>query len=136
MLAFRFDDLLLSWVSEEDVLQLLVGDEAGTDGVVVHAFFPLIGQILCDVEIGVLGRFDQVSVHFKGERSQVAIVYSSPLHDLFPHVLPQGFDDEVELGFGIKWFDWFIGPGLGRLVLSWVILGVADYPTSNDSYQA
>lgn len=102
----------------------------------MHTLFTLIRKIFGDVEVGVLGRFDQICVNFEGKGSEVSIVDSSTLNDLFPDILSQSFDDKMELRLGIKGFDWFVGPGLGWLVLSWVILSMADDPTWQETYQA
>jgi hypothetical protein len=135
VLALGLDDLFLSGVSQQHILESLVGDEAGPDGVVVHALFSLIGKILGDVEVGVLGGLDQIRVYFEGEGSEVAVVHSAPVHDLLPDVLAEGLDDEVELGLGIEGLDGLVGPGLGGLVFSGVVLRVGDDPAWEGRYQ-
>lgn len=75
-----------------------------------------------------LGRLDQISVDFEGKCSKVTVIDSSSLNDLFSDVLAQSFDDKMELGFGIKRLHRFIGPGLGGLVLSGIVLSMGNDP--------
>lgn len=102
---------------------------------VVHSFLPLVGEVLSDIEVGVLGRLHQISVHLKGKCTEVAVVHTAALQHLLPDVFPEGLDDEVKLGLGIERFDGLVGPGLGGLVFSGVILLVGDDPAWGEEYQ-
>ena len=95
---------------------------------IVHPLFSLIRKIFRDVKVGMLGRLDQISVDFEGKCSKVTVIDSSSLNDLFSDVLAQSFDDKMELGFGIKRLHRFIGPGLGGLVLSGIVLSMGNDP--------
>ena len=99
MLTFGFSDFLFSVVSQQDVVQGFVGHETGTYLVVVHTLVALVGEIFGDVEVAVLGWFDDLSVDFEGEGSEVFVVDSSACEYVFFDVFAEGFDDEVELGF-------------------------------------
>jgi hypothetical protein len=102
MLTFGLDDFFLSGVSEQDILQSFIRDEAGANGVVVHALFALIGEFFGDIKVGMLGGFDNVCVYFESKGSEVAVVYSAAVNNLLSDVLSEGLDDEMELGLGIK----------------------------------
>lgn len=101
----------------------------------MHAFLSLIGKIFSDIKVGVLGRFDQIGIHFESEGSEIAVVDSTAVDDLFPDVFTESLDDEMELGLGIEGFDGLVGPGLSGLMLSGVVLCVTDDPTWDGRYQ-
>ena len=54
---------------------------------VVESFFSLVSQIFGDIKVGVLSRFDNVSVDFEGKCSKVAVVDSSTCSDILFDVL-------------------------------------------------
>jgi hypothetical protein len=58
VLTFWLYYLLLSGISQQNILQFFIRDKAGADSMVVHAFFPLVGEFFGDIEIGVLSWFD------------------------------------------------------------------------------
>ena len=128
VLTLGLDDLLLAGISQQHVLQSLIGGEAGADGVVVHPLLPLVGEVLSDIEVGVLGRLHQISVHLKRKSTEIAVIHSAALQDLLPDVFPEGLDDEVKLGLGIERLDGLVGPRLGGLVFPGVILLMGDDP--------
>jgi hypothetical protein len=73
--------------------------------VVVHAFVALVGEIFGDIEVGMLGGFDDLCVDFEGEGSQVLVIDAPAGEDVFLDVFAEGFDNEMELGLGVEWFD-------------------------------
>jgi hypothetical protein len=128
VLTFGFSDFLFSVVSQQHVVQGFVGHETGTYLVVVHTLVALVGEIFGDVEVAVLGWFDDLSVDFEGEGSEMFVVDSSACEYVFFDVFAEGFDDEVELGFGVEGFEGFGSAWLRGLVFSRVVLGVGDDP--------
>ena len=54
---------------------------------VMESFFSLVSQIFGDIKVGVLSRFDNVSVDFEGKCSKVAVVDSSTCSDILFDVL-------------------------------------------------
>jgi hypothetical protein len=63
----------------------------------MHSFLSLVGEVFGDIEIGVLGRFDDVGVHFKGKSSELPVVDSSTRQDVFLDVLAKRLDHQMEL---------------------------------------
>ena len=93
MLALGLCYLLLPRVPDEVVSQLFIGSEAGSNFVVMHAFFALVAEFLGDIEVRVLGWLDQVGVDFEGKRSEIAIVDATTSLDVLLDVLTQGLED-------------------------------------------
>ena len=60
---------------------------------IVHAFFALVGEVLGDVEVGVLCGFDEFSVYFEGECAEVAVVDASSFDYVLLDVLAEAFED-------------------------------------------
>jgi hypothetical protein len=44
---------------------------------VMHALIALVGEIFGDIEVGVLGWFDDLCVDFEGEGSEMFVIDSS-----------------------------------------------------------
>lgn len=95
---------------------------------VVHAFFSLIGEIFGDVEVGMLGRFDDVGVDFEGKSTEISVVDTTTSQDVFSDVLSERSDDEMELGLGVERFDGGVSSGLGGEMFSGVVLGMRNDP--------
>ena len=95
---------------------------------IVHALFSLVREVLCDIEIGVLGRFNLISINFKSKGTECFVVNSFTRLKVFLDVVSQGSDDKMELSFRIKRLHSFIGARLGGLMLSWVVAFVGDDP--------
>ncbi len=135
MLTLGFDDFFLSGVSQQNILQFFIRNKARANRVVVHTLFALIREIFGDIEVGMLCGFDEICVYFEGKGSEVAVVYSAAVNNLLPDVLSESLDDKMELGLWIQGLHRFAGPGLGGLMLSGVILCVANDPTLQRAYQ-
>lgn len=97
MLTLGFRQFFLSRVSEEHSLQFGIGDKARSNFMVVHTFLSLVGEIFGDIEIRVLGRFNNISVNFEGKSSELFIVDSSTSQNIFSDVLAKSFDHQMEL---------------------------------------
>lgn len=102
---------------------------------VVESLLALDGEFLGDVEVGVLGRLDQVGVDLEGEGAEALVVDAPAGEDVLADVLAEGLDDEVELGLGVEGLDGLGGAGLGGLVLAGVVLGVGGDPAWRGRYQ-
>ena len=82
-----------------------------------------------------LSWFYFISVNFKSEGSKITIIDSSASFYIFLDVVTESSDDKVELGFGIKRFDGFVGSGLRGLMFSWVVAWMCDDPECWLKYQ-
>ena len=98
---------------------------------VVFPFLPLVIEIFRNVKVRKLGRLHDVSAYFEGKSTKVFVVDSPSCLDVFLYVLPEGLNDEMELGLGIKGLGSFVCTRLGLKVLSGVIIWMFDDPMKN-----
>jgi len=54
---------------------------------VVHAFFALVGQLFGNIEVWVLGGFDQFGVYLEGKRSEIAVIDAPSCQKVLSYVL-------------------------------------------------
>lgn len=93
VLTLGLGNFLFAGVSQQFLLQFAVRGKAGPYFVVVHAFLPLVAQVLGDIEVGMLSRLDLVGLHFEGKGPEVSEVDSPAAFDVFLDVVPEGPDD-------------------------------------------
>ena len=93
MLTLRFGDFLLARVPQQLLLQFFVGGKARPYFVVVHTFLPLVSQIFSDIEVGMLGRLDLVSLYFEGKSPEVPEIDSPSALDVLLDVVSESSDD-------------------------------------------
>ena len=60
---------------------------------VMHALLFLAVEVFGEVEIGVLGWFDQIGVDFEGKSSKRTVVNASSSEYVFLDILSQSLDD-------------------------------------------
>lgn len=100
-----------------------------------HTLFSLIGKIFGNIEVGVLGWFDDLGLNLESKSFKVSVVDSSASKDVLFDVLPKGSNEKVELRFrGLM----ALLPHWSSVVNSGVSLGsfgVRNDPTSFIWYQ-
>jgi hypothetical protein len=67
----------------------------------MHALFPLVGKIFGNIEVRVLGGFDDLCLNLEGKSSKISVVDSSASNNVLFDVLSKSSDDKVELRFRI-----------------------------------
>ena len=128
MLTFWFCDLFLSWISNELIAELFIRNKTRPDFMIMLSFFSLIAEFFSDIEIGELSRLDKISIDFECKGAKSSVVYTSSSLHIFPDVFSKGFENKVELRFGIQGLNGIISPWLRHKVASSIILRMGNNP--------